>query len=296
MSGIVDAHIHVWRQADLPWLSGPMRPRIFGPYEPLRRDYLLEEYLSDVAGTGVERAVYVQANWDPARFLDEVDWVADEAKRVGFPLAITAFADLTVEDAGPALDALARRPEVRAIRQQLHWHENSEWRFAPRPDLAADPRLVANVGKLARYGFAFELQVFAGQVESALGLVRACPEVTFVLVHALMREEETPQGVVRWRAALARFAREPNVVAKLSGLGTFVRRLDPALVAEIVQTTVDLFGPERCLFGSNFPIEKLWTDYRSLVEVHRAALAVLEEPVRRAVLGETARRVYRLEA
>jgi predicted TIM-barrel fold metal-dependent hydrolase len=59
----VDAHFHVWRQADLPWLMGPMQPRIFGPYEPIRRDYPMEEYLSDRAGTGVERAVYVQANW-----------------------------------------------------------------------------------------------------------------------------------------------------------------------------------------------------------------------------------------
>jgi predicted TIM-barrel fold metal-dependent hydrolase len=61
----VDSHFHVWRQADLPWLTGPMQPRIFGPYEPIRRDYPMEEYLADRAGTGVERAVYVQANWPP---------------------------------------------------------------------------------------------------------------------------------------------------------------------------------------------------------------------------------------
>ena len=61
----VDAHFHVWRQADLPWLMGPMQPRIFGPYDPIRRDYPMAEYLADLAGTGVEKAVYVQANWPP---------------------------------------------------------------------------------------------------------------------------------------------------------------------------------------------------------------------------------------
>ena len=60
---IVDAHHHVWRRADLPWLNGPMVPRIFGPYEPICRDYPIEEYLADIAGTGVEASVYVQANW-----------------------------------------------------------------------------------------------------------------------------------------------------------------------------------------------------------------------------------------
>ena len=157
MRGIVDAHIHIWRQADLPWLSGPMVPRIFGPYEPLRRDYPIEEYLADVRDTGIERAVYVQANWHPARSLEEVEWVAGEARRVGFPLAIVAFADLSVEDATPALEALARHPEVRGIRQQLHWHANPAWRFAARPDLPSDPRLIENVRRLSRFGFLFEL-------------------------------------------------------------------------------------------------------------------------------------------
>ncbi len=293
MSGIVDGHFHIWRRADLPWLQGPMVPRIFGAYEPLRRDYPIEEYLADLAGTGVERAVYVQANWAPERALDEVDWVAGEARRVGFPVAIVAFADLTVADATPALEALARRPEVRGIRQQLHWHEIAEYRFAPRPDLAADPKVIENVRRLARFGFLFELQVFAGQVESALTLLHACPEVTFVLVHAGMLEDPSPSGEARWRAALARLAACPNLVAKLSGFGTFVRRLDPALVRKIVGATLDAFGPGRCLFGSNFPIEKLWCAYPDLLAAHRAALDHLGEPERRAVLAENARHIYR---
>jgi predicted TIM-barrel fold metal-dependent hydrolase len=69
--GIVDAHHHIWRQADLPWLVGPMLPRIFGPYEAIRRDYPMTEYLADIAGSGVTRSVYVQANWAKAQFAEE---------------------------------------------------------------------------------------------------------------------------------------------------------------------------------------------------------------------------------
>ena len=77
---IVDAHHHIWRQADMPWLSGPMLPRIFGPYGPIRRDYLIDEFLEDLAGTGVVKSVYVQANWPTDRFEDEVAWVSQVAE------------------------------------------------------------------------------------------------------------------------------------------------------------------------------------------------------------------------
>ena len=78
---VIDAHHHIWRQADLPWLSGPMLPRIFGPYEPIRRDYPIEEYLADIVGTGVVKSVYVQANWAPERAEDEVAWVQRDGRR-----------------------------------------------------------------------------------------------------------------------------------------------------------------------------------------------------------------------
>ena len=63
MTAIVDAHHHIWHRRDLPWLDGPMQPRIFGPYEPIRRDYPISEYLADIAGSGDTRSVYVQSNW-----------------------------------------------------------------------------------------------------------------------------------------------------------------------------------------------------------------------------------------
>jgi predicted TIM-barrel fold metal-dependent hydrolase len=89
-------------------------------------------------------------------------------------------------------------------------------------------------------------------------------------------------------------ARRPNVVSKLSGLGTFLRRNDPAHIAAVVSDTLRLFGAKRCLFGSNFPIEKLWTSYADLVAAHRAAIAHLSPADQLAVTDGTARRVYRL--
>ncbi len=291
---IVDAHHHVWRRADLPWLSGPMRPRIFGPYEAIRRDYPMDEFLADIAGTGVMRSVYVQANWAPERFEDEVAWVERVADDSGWPHAIVGYADLLAEDARPQLDRLARHPRLRGIRMQLHWHENEMYRFAPRPDLALDPVLQRNVARLADYGLVFDLQVFAEQMVGAAKLAAACPEVTFVLQHAGMLEDLSPKGHAEWRAGMEVLAAQPNVYSKLSAFGTFIHRNDPAHIARIFRETVEIFGADRCLFGSNFPIEKLWTSYRALLDAFLAASESLDDEARTAIFEDTAVRVYRL--
>lgn len=275
MSGIVDAHHHIWRQADLPWLQGPMVPRIFGPYEAIRRDYPIEEYLSDIAGSGVEKSVYVQTNWAKAGAVDEVAWVHGVADAHGWPHAIVGYADLLEENAGKTLKEQAAFPLMRGIRMQLHWHENEMYRFAPRPDLMNNALFRRNIRLLADYGFSFDLQVFASQMEDAARLAADNREITFVLQHAGMLEDLSPAGRAGWRDGMKRLADEPNVVSKLSGLGTFIHRNDATHIADILGETLEIFGVGRCLFGSNYPIEKLWTGYGEMVAVYRAVLASL---------------------
>ena len=130
----------------------------------------------------------------------------------------------------------------------------------------------------------------AGAAELADG----CPKVTFVLQHAGMLEDLSPAGWTQWRNGMRELAARPNVVCKLSGLGTFIHRNDPDHIAAMVKETIGMFGPARCLFGSNFPIEKLWTRYSDLVAAYRRALEPFGEAAARAALHDTAARVYRL--
>lgn len=294
MIPVVDAHHHIWRQDDLPWLKGPMVPRIFGPYEPIRRDYLIGEYLDDIAGTGVEKSVYVQANWPPEKAEGEVAWVQKTADEGGWPHAIVGYADLMAKDVRPTLDKLKRYPLMRGVRMQLHWHENEQYRFAPRPDLCDDPIFRKNFAALADYGFSFDLQVFASQMQGAARLASDFGGTTFILQHAGMLEDLSEAGRAAWRVGMHALAAQPNVYSKLSGLGTFVHKNDPPHIAWIAKETVALFGADRCLYGSNFPVEKLWTDYPPLLDAHRAAISGLTLAEQRAVLHDTAAKVYRL--
>ena len=271
-----------------------MLPRIFGPYEPIRRDYAIEEYLSDIAGSGVAQSIYVQANWVPAQAVDEVAWVQAEADRTGYPHAIVGYADLRDPDVGDVLKAQSQYPLLRGIRMQFHWHENEQYRFADGPAVMNDKALRRNVRLLAERDLLFELQVFTAQMEDGAAFAEAFPDVPMVLTHCGMPEDLTPEGWRAWRAGMTRLAAVPSVSVKLSGLGTFIHRLDQAHVERTVRETVALFGPERCLWGSNFPIEKLWTDYASLIDAYRRALANLSPAAQEAIFGGTARRLYRL--
>ena len=295
MIPIIDSHHHIWRKADLAWLQGPMLPRIFGPYEPLRRDYTIEEFKADLAGAGVVASVYVQANWPKERAVDETAWVQSVGDTTGWPQAIVGYADMLSDEAPATIEQLVKFRNFRGVRMQIHWHENELYRFAPKPDVAADPVFRRNLRALAHHGLSFDLQVFTSQMAGAAEMAAANRDVTFVLQHAGMLEDLSPAGVAAWREGMKRLADQPNVVAKLSALGTFLRRNDPAHIAFVSTETVALFGAERCMFGSNFPIEKLWTTYPELIAANRAAVAGLPETDQRLVLHGTAARIYRMD-
>jgi L-fuconolactonase len=293
MQKIIDSHFHIWRQNDQPWLVGPMVPRIFGPYEPIRRDYPIEEYLADRDHSGVEKAVYVQTNWAKADFEKEAAFLTETAARTGWPHAIVAYADMTVDDVRPQLDRLKTYPLVRGVRMQLHWHETPAFRFAPDARQVIDPKVRANVRRLQDYGLSFDLQLFPGQMRDGAELVGENPDTDFILTHCGMLTSLDPATAEAWKDGLRMLAGMPNLFAKLSGLGTFQHRNDGETIAYIYDNAIEILGSERLMFGSNFPIEKLWTSYEELMAAHRRAAEKHGPEAQANIFKGTAERVYR---
>ena len=117
-----------------------------------------------------------------------------------------------------------------------------------------------------------------------------------IILHAGMPADRGTDEWKRWQEGMRLLAASQNVYVKLSGLGTFTRACSVELWKPVIEETIAFFGPARCLFGSNFPIEKLWTSYGELVSVTKTCLAGLSRQDRRAVLHDNAARVYRLES
>jgi len=291
---IIDAHHHIWELKRIPWLQGPMQPRIFGEYAALRRDYLAEEFKRDLAPHGITKSVYIQINVNPGDEIDETAWVQGVADKHGLPSGIVAFANLAAPDVAAVLDRHMAYANLRGIRQQIHWHENPQYRFAPRPDMMNDAAWRAGLRELEKRDLSFDLQVFPSQMADAARLARDFPGVKFVLLHAGMLEDRSPAGWDLWRRGMRQLAACPNMWVKLSGLGTFVRTCSLELWQPVIEETVALFGAARCMYGSNYPIESLWTPYARIVEITQASLAGASISERRAIFHDTAQRFYRL--
>jgi predicted TIM-barrel fold metal-dependent hydrolase len=211
-------------------------------------------------------------------------------------MAMVGCADLFAPDAVEVMRAQqAISPLVVGTRLQLHWHERPEFRFASGPDRMKDPVFRDNIAALRDLGWLFELQVFAPQMHDAAALVADHPDVTFVLVHAGMLTDHTdPAVVAQWRAGMRELAALPNVVVKLTGQGTFVHRVDDELIRLVADEVLDGFGSTRAMFGTNLPVETLWTTATDLTAAWRRALSDRTDDERADVFSRTARRVYGL--
>ncbi len=108
---------------------------------PIRRDYPIEEFRADTDGCNIVKSVYVQTNWPAGQSYDEAKWVQSVSDDTGWPHANVAHADLADPACGALIERLSRLPAMRGIRQQIHWHPNPQYRFAPHPEVMNDPRL-----------------------------------------------------------------------------------------------------------------------------------------------------------
>ena len=225
---IIDAHHHIWRQQDLPWLVGPMLPRIFGPYEPIRRDYPIEEYLADIADTGVEKSVYVQANWAPERAEDEVAWVqatADETRLAARHRRLCRpHGRRRAPGARPAgaVSAHARRAHAAPLARK------PDYRFAAAPGPRRRSDLPAEFRGARRLRLHLRPAGFLGRRwKPPRGLPRISRRPpSSCSMPACWRIFRRPAAIA-WREGMRKLAAQPNVVSKLSGLGTFIHRNDP---------------------------------------------------------------------
>jgi predicted TIM-barrel fold metal-dependent hydrolase len=291
---VIDTHHHIWRRQDIPWLGEPPIPRMFGDYFGIRRDYPVEEFMRDVTPEGVVKSVHVTANWGIPRALDETRWLQSVADKHGFPHGIVAQADLPDPDIEQKLKAQKQFPNLRGVRQMLYWDTDPVRQSVDRPDYCNTGDFRRGFALLEKYDLSFELQVYAPQAPYAVALIKAFPNVRMILVHAGMLTGRTPQMIDQWRAALTAMAAFPNVHVKISGLGMYSAGLTLPQARQVIRDSIQIFGSERTIYGSNFPLEKMHASYADFFGIYRKVLSEYSETEQRAVLHDNAVKFYRL--
>ena len=291
---VIDTHHHIWLRKDVAWLADPPTPRMFGDYFGLRRDYPVEEWINDIAPQGVAKSVHVTAMWRPGRALDETRWLQAVANKHGFPHGIVCNADLAEPNIDATLKEQKQFPNVRGVRQMLYWDADPIRQAAPRADYCNDFAFRRGFALLEKHDLHFELQVYADQAKYAVELIKAFPNTRMILVHAGMLATRTPEAIDKWRAALSAMAAFPNLHVKISGLGMFTQGVTLPQARQVIRDTIQIFGIERTIYGSNFPLEKLHASYADFFGVYRKVLSEYTEAEQRKVLYDNAMKFYRL--
>jgi L-fuconolactonase len=269
---IVDSHLHLWDPSAnaYPWLVGE---------RALGRSFLPE----DVPADGVEGFIVVEAGCADGRA--ELDWLTQLAERWPAVRGVVAHVPLELGPAAASLLAeTARHPLTVGVRRNAQ--------DEPPGFLLADS-VLAGVRELAAYGLPFDACVREHQIPELTQLADRCPEATFVLDH-LGKPGVKERRRQPWFDQLAALAQRPNVVVKLSGLTTEAdhEHWHPDDITPYLTHAIDVFGPERCLFGSDWPVATLAATYQQWLDLVLAATADLTATQRSAVFAGTAGQIY----
>ena len=294
---VADAHHHVW---DLelkahPWLAGePLASFRYGDYSAIQRNYLPADYRRDTAHFNVVKTVYVEAEWDPRDPIGETRWMHETAAREGLPNAMVAQAWLDRPDAGQVLAEQAAFPLVRSVRHKPKSAARPQDAKRSAPGSMDCPRWRDGFALLAGHRLHFDLQTPWWHLDAAAELAQDLPATTIILNHTGLPADRTPEGLAGWRSAMELLAHQPNVAVKISGLGVPGRRWTAELQRPVVRDAIAIFGAERAMFASNYPVDSLVATfdeiYGSFLEITRE----LPEAARRRLFHDNAVRIYRL--
>jgi predicted TIM-barrel fold metal-dependent hydrolase len=292
--------MHLWDLGvgTYPWLTGVEdKETAFGNLKKLAVDYLLPEYRQDTATIELAGLVHVEAAWDPSNPLGETRWLAKTLRQCEVPYSIVAGANLLKADF-PELLAAHRQASDRVVgvRHILNYHSDPEYTFTDSPAIMHDVTWRKNFAHLGDQGMIFDLQIFPDQASGAAGLAEEFPQTKMVINHFLMPLTWDRQGLADWKAELAKVAAHKNIAIKLSGLYMYRRDWPKEAMDHLIDTALELFGPTRVMWGSNFPVDRQFVSLAKLVTDFEKSLARLSPEIRAAIMWKNANNWYQLGA
>ncbi len=279
---VIDAHHHFWRYTDEEY--GWIPP----DWSALRRDFLPEDLARELAAAGVDGVVSVQAR----QSLVETDWLLDLAARHAFIRGVVGWVPLVAPDLEQHLDRLAAHPaavagKLRAFRHVLQGEPDDAYML--REDFNRGIRA------LTRRGLVYDILIFERHLPNAVTFVDRHPDQTFVVDH-IAKPRIAANELEPWAKNIRELARRPNVACKLSGMVTEADVLSwtPARLRPYFEVVLEAFGPDRLLFGSDWPVCLAGVGYAEWKTTVASALSALSATEHSAVFGGNARRIYGL--
>lgn len=284
----VDAHHHLWDldAVHYPWLMAKGEVRFFGDPAPIARNYLLDEFTQDARAHGFEGSVHIQVGAEDG--LTEARWVDGIAQSTSWQMRQIAFCDLTSPRLEADLQALCALSSVAGVRQIIGRAPGEDALTGTR-ELITSAAFRDGLALLASLGLSFDLQLLPELMVPMAKVLAEVPDLPVALCHAGSPYDRSAKGIDAWAASLAALSCMPQVSAKLSGLGMFAHGWQAHDFAPIIEAVIDQFGPKRVMFGSNFPVCSLTSDYDRLMAAYQG---LIPQEMHDQIFGKTAASFY----
>jgi predicted TIM-barrel fold metal-dependent hydrolase len=282
MYKIVDTHQHLWDldRFRLPWTAGN---------PAMARNFSMHDYLTATAGIPIEKSVYLEVDVAADQQQAEADYIIELCRKGSGPLAAAVISGRPALEGFRAYIApYKNHPHVRGVRQVLHGESTPAGYCLQKP-------FVESMRLLGELGLSFDICIRPGELTDAARLVESCPGTLFVLDHCgnanLQAKDQSD-----WRRGMQAVARHKNVVGKVSGIIASAKPGHWSVddLAPIVNHTLDVFGPDRVMFGGDWPVCNLGADYQQWYAALRAIVASRSESEQRRLFRDNALRHYRL--
>ena len=283
----VDAHIHLWdldsTESDYSWVK-VANDGLLGPLAEIQIPlWDAHRFAAESRHSKPHKVVHVQAAGAPGDPVAETIWLMRNRGEPALPDAIVARVELRGDDAGAVLDRhLDASSLVRGVRDMTSM------------GALDDPALPVGLAELASRGLSWELACTWEEMPAALRLANAQPDLAIVLGHLGFPLTRAEDYLESWRSALRQLAQAPNVHCKISGLGMGDHEWITDSWRPLVEHALEVFGPARCLVGTNWPVDRLYASYDAVVGALIELTSGLSDADRNAVLFANAERFYRI--
>lgn len=283
----VDAHHHLWdlKRLNYAWLSGePYEGHPSGDYSAIMKDYLVTDLMAEGKAVNLIKSVHIETADGETDRVRETEWLQEVADRHGLPHAVIARVDLQAPDVAAVLDRHQRFANFRGIRMLSFMGL----------DFLDDPAFRRGFDILQKRDLIYDMDAGWPQMHQARNLAETFPRATIILGHCGFPKKRTTDYFHAWRKGIRHLAGAPNVACKLSGLLMVDHDWTVESLRPWIETCIEAFGPSRCMFGTNWPLDGLHGDYTALVEAYREIVRGYSADEQQQLFRRTAEGWYRI--
>lgn len=294
---IIDAHHHFWDIENnyLPWLTDtPVKFR-YGDYTALKRNYMPDDYLEDFKEYDVVGSVFIETIWDPKDPLGEVAWVGKVREQSKLPTVMIAQGNPTFENAEEYLAALGKVDFVRGIRANPVAAASPDKVEIGAPGSQGHADWRNGYAHLSKNGLSHDIQTPWWHLRETLDLAEAFPDTQIIINHTAMPADRSEAGLNGWHEAVKLVSKAPNVAIKISGIGEAGKPWSLETNKRIILDTINIFGIERCMFASNFPVDGLCGTLNTIYSGFFTVTENLTPAEKQALFHDNAIKYYRMD-